>query len=146
MNRWVTIRERVNRSMHLDADAQPIGEAGMLEPLDASLDVVAQEVPEAQLHIVPGQKEMDQIVHASRPGAPRESRCLFSRRERAAAVRSSRPRREHMRASGDRTTQGFRAPTTRRMWRGRYPSTVVSRGFQHARDQSLRLGQNLVEV
>jgi hypothetical protein len=52
MNRWVTIRKRVNRSMHLDADAQSIREAGMLERLDPSLDEVAQQVPQAQLSIV----------------------------------------------------------------------------------------------
>jgi hypothetical protein len=39
----------------------------MLEPFDPPLDEVAQQVPQAQLNIVPSQKEVDQIVHEPRP-------------------------------------------------------------------------------
>src|SRR5688572_1460411 len=63
MNRGMAIRERVNRSMHLNAGAQPIGNARVLEPLDATLDVVAEHVSQPQLVIVTSQKEVDQIVH-----------------------------------------------------------------------------------
>ena len=63
MNRGMAIRERVNRSMHLNAGAQPIGDARVLEPLDAPLDVVAEQVSQPQLVIVTSQKEVDQIVH-----------------------------------------------------------------------------------
>ena len=66
MNRGMAIRERVDRSMHLNACAQPIGEAAVLEPLDAPLDVVAKQVSQPQLVIVTGQKEVDQIVHKRR--------------------------------------------------------------------------------
>jgi hypothetical protein len=57
MNRWVTVRERVNRSMHLDAGSQPIGQAGMLEPLDPPLDEVAQQVPRRNSESSPARKK-----------------------------------------------------------------------------------------
>jgi hypothetical protein len=64
MNRGMPMRERVDRSMHLNAGAQPIGDARVFEPLDAPLDVVAQQVSQPKfLIVVTSQKEVDQIVH-----------------------------------------------------------------------------------
>ena len=68
MNRGMAIRERVDRSMHLNADPQPLGQAPVRKPLDPALDEVAQQVAQPQLVIVTSQEEVDQIVH--RPSRP----------------------------------------------------------------------------
>ena len=58
----MAIRERIDRPMHLDAGAQPIGRARVVEPLDAALDVIAQQVSQPQLVVVASEEEVDQIV------------------------------------------------------------------------------------
>ena len=63
MHRGMTIRECIDRSMHLNAGAQPIGDTRVLEPLDTPLDVVTEQISQPQLVIVTSQKEVDQIVH-----------------------------------------------------------------------------------
>ena len=59
MHRGMAIREGVDRSMHLNAGAQPIGGARVLEPFDAPLDVLAEQVPQTQLVIVTSQQEVN---------------------------------------------------------------------------------------
>ena len=66
MNGGVTIRERVDRPVHLDAGAEPLGHALVLEPLDSSLDEIPKQVSQPQFVIVAGQQEVNEIVH---PGA-----------------------------------------------------------------------------
>ena len=61
----MAIRERVDRSMHLDAGPQPLGQAPVLEPLDAPLDEVAEQVSKAQLVVITSQEEVNEIVHTS---------------------------------------------------------------------------------
>ena len=77
MNRGMAIREGVDRSMHLNAGPQPIGQAGVLEPLDAALDVVAQQVAQPQLVIVTSQEEVDEIVQFQ-PPPPTKRDCGYT--------------------------------------------------------------------
>lgn len=49
--------------MQLNAGAQPIGDARVLEPLDAPLDVVAEQVSEPHLVIVKARFPLSELTY-----------------------------------------------------------------------------------